>query len=251
MVALSSGEVEVQRFEFRHLRDDGRVQFLLDCECRAKGSGAMGPDSIMRKSVASRRGMSHVANHIQVRYLCFPDLVAAGVARLRKAPSRDNLAGLHTTLPPVDTLRHLCEIHNLKSSVVRYHTPAVLTHCTTTALFTTSSFADGYNIVCIIVAACMAHVARHHMFAARIRSHHTCQSCLSFASCSASLRKAQPFPTTHSGMLGTSPRSTSGRHRGMLGATHSGMLGMLGRVHRSFAHQVKHFVHTWVFGRAI
>lgn len=49
----------------------------------------------MRTDSAAGKFMRRATKHIQLLFLYIQDSVSTGVVRLRKAPTKDNLAGLH------------------------------------------------------------------------------------------------------------------------------------------------------------
>lgn len=66
-------------------------------EFRTTFYASMAMDATSGKSMASRLRVSRATKHIQLPFLYTQDLVAAGVVRLRKVPTRDTLLWTSTT----------------------------------------------------------------------------------------------------------------------------------------------------------
>lgn len=99
----------------------GIWQFLRECEVTTDGYAAMAADSIARMPMASR-----AKKHIQLRFLYVQDLVASGVARLRKVDANHGLPYLHTKLPGPDRIRYLSELHHLRPISDHYRVQSIL-----------------------------------------------------------------------------------------------------------------------------
>lgn len=76
--------------------------------------------------MASRLGVSGT-KHILLRCPYLPDLVAAGVLRLGKAPAKD-LVDLDTMFIPEDRLHYLCGLHHWRSTLVYCNIHAIMQH---------------------------------------------------------------------------------------------------------------------------
>lgn len=106
----------------------GVLQSLRECDVKANGYATMCADCAAGKSMTPRLGVSRATKHIQLRFLYSQALVSVGVARMRKVPTKDNIAGLHTKFPLVERQRYLCELHYTQSITVYYNIHASMDH---------------------------------------------------------------------------------------------------------------------------
>lgn len=85
----------------------GVLQLLQECYVKTSAYVSMVADSTTGKSIASRLGLSGATKHIQLRFLYVQHLVSSSVVRLRKEPTKDKLADLHTKYLSLGRTRHL------------------------------------------------------------------------------------------------------------------------------------------------
>lgn len=78
--------------------------------------------------MASRRGMGRATQHIQRRFLYIQDLASTGVVRMRKVPTKGNLADLDTRSLPLERLLDPCELHHMQSVTLYYNRHAFMQH---------------------------------------------------------------------------------------------------------------------------